>query len=531
MATKDDKILKNNLLLITGELFAVALVIFLYSQNNLNSLLMVKAQSGRVINLTVNANKIAGKYNRLYEGINFMRHYPTYEKPLSKNELAGFKEIGFKYVRLMLPLTKIAPEEGKFYWGIEGYRMAQLTRNGVEILVSPNYIPAWLSTCGKPNQGLVNCYLDINKIQKYKKLIRDILYHYKVEKGYNIKYFDVFNEYNGYHWSPDELGRIYEATVEAVKSVDNSILVGGPGTTGSPSKMKKFFTVLMDLNKNKNVPLDFISWHNYYSRRKPSMIVNDVNLVKKWLKERNINVPIFLTEWAEAGGGDKVDRLAFSVWSAISIYYQELSGIDKSFIWELFNPSPFTMMEYDYSGKPTYGFWVYKLLSMLKDNLIFSHSDGLNDESSVGVGAIATRDKKNIAILIWNYKNNQDINLKIRMPIEFVGENIDYKRFVVNPYIVRAESPYESNRFKADRWFSKKIKDNKWAGVNLVVLTAENVRNIVKGDVNNDNMVNIKDLGIILSNWGKKDFGDYDIDQDGTVNSEDFALFFEKWQN
>ena len=42
-------------------------------------------------------------------------------------------------------------------------------------------------------------------------------------------------------------------------------------------------------------------------------------------------------------------------------------------------------------------------------------------------------------------------------------------------------------------------------------------------DINQDNKVDIQDLGILLSNWGKTDKGRYDINQDGKTDNRDFA--------
>ena len=418
-----------------GLIVLIAGGVILSVTNNNIDINIVKAAENNVVHINVDATRVVGKYRRLYRGINFMHHYPSYDKPLSQTELSRFKEIGFKYVRMMLPLTKIAPKEGEYHWGIDEYRMKQLTENGVDILVAPNYMPDWLSANGKNNEGNERPNgLDLAKREKYKKMIKDIIYHYKIEKGYNIKYFEVFNEYNLYVWSPDELTDLYRITAQAVKSVDSSILVGGPGTTGSPSNMKKFFTNIMDLHNRENIPLDFISWHNYYSTSEPSLVVDDVKNTKQWMKERNINIPVFVTEWAKSISGDKNQRLNFAVWSILSLYYQEKADLDKSFIWELVNPLAYTMLEYNYSGTPTPGFWAYKMLSELKNNLIFSQSDGLNDSVAAGSGTIATKDNNEVAVLVWNYNDTRDIQLNIKLPLSFSGKQVSYQRFVIRPY-------------------------------------------------------------------------------------------------
>jgi len=49
------------------------------------------------------------------------------------------------------------------------------------------------------------------------------------------------------------------------------------------------------------------------------------------------------------------------------------------------------------------------------------------------------------------------------------------------------------------------------------------------GDLNNDRVVNLSDLSIVLSNWGKTGIGD--INSDGIVNLSDVAFILGRWGN
>ncbi len=46
----------------------------------------------------------------------------------------------------------------------------------------------------------------------------------------------------------------------------------------------------------------------------------------------------------------------------------------------------------------------------------------------------------------------------------------------------------------------------------------------INPDINNDNKIDVRDLGILLSNWGKTDKGRYDINQDGRTDNEDATI-------
>src|SRR6266513_3383292 len=48
-------------------------------------------------------------------------------------------------------------------------------------------------------------------------------------------------------------------------------------------------------------------------------------------------------------------------------------------------------------------------------------------------------------------------------------------------------------------------------------------------DLNNDGTVNVSDLGIMLSNWGKTTKPPADINQDGIVNVSDLGVLLSNW--
>jgi hypothetical protein len=51
----------------------------------------------------------------------------------------------------------------------------------------------------------------------------------------------------------------------------------------------------------------------------------------------------------------------------------------------------------------------------------------------------------------------------------------------------------------------------------------------VKGDLNDDNVVDAKDFSILLSKWGSND-PKFDLNGDGTVNIYDFSAFMANWK-
>lgn len=75
-------------------------------------------------------------------------------------------------------------------------------------------------------------------------------------------YFEVWNEPDlnpvFFQGIRDDYFRLYEATARAIKEVDPYLSVGGPATSGS-----KWVKSFRNFCEEKNVPLDFISTHQY----------------------------------------------------------------------------------------------------------------------------------------------------------------------------------------------------------------------------------------------------------------------------
>ena len=102
---------------------------------------------------------------------------------------------------------------------------------------------------------------------KWKDLITALVKHFQERYGkaeVEKWYFEVWNEPDlGGFWAGtmDEYFKLYETTVNAIKSVSNTFKVGGPATARS-GWIKPFLQFCAD----KNVPLDFVSTHSYNTK-------------------------------------------------------------------------------------------------------------------------------------------------------------------------------------------------------------------------------------------------------------------------
>lgn len=122
-------------------------------------------------------------------------------------------------------------------------------------------------------------------------------------------FFEVWNEPNldaFYTGQQEDYFRLYRFTVEAIKSVDPELKVGGPATA-----MNAWVTEFISFCKNSNLPLDFISTHHYptdafgkpgddtvtqLSQSRRSVLREQAQMVK----DQAGTLPVYYTEWSSS---------------------------------------------------------------------------------------------------------------------------------------------------------------------------------------------------------------------------------------
>ncbi|MGN0572499.1 MAG: hypothetical protein ACI4IX_01035 [Acutalibacteraceae bacterium] len=102
------------------------------------------------------------------------------------------------------------------------------------------------------------------KMEEWQEFIREfarfLINRYGAEEVESW-YFEVWNEPDlscFFKGSLNDYYRLYAATARALKSVDSKLMVGGPATTKS-SHISEF----LDFCKKENVPVDFVTTHQY----------------------------------------------------------------------------------------------------------------------------------------------------------------------------------------------------------------------------------------------------------------------------
>ena len=162
-----------------------------------------------------------------------------------------------------------------------------------------------------------------NDYQKWYNFIQAFINHLYQRYGKQIEnwYFEIWNEPDlSFYWlaSVEDYCKLYDYSVEAIKSISQNLKVGGPATTGSGEKfLDQFLQHITNginyVTKKNGTQIDFISFHskgvNYtpsqsYGHKVPfeypsisrmlNDITNNLNIINKYSILNNI--PIFIDE-------------------------------------------------------------------------------------------------------------------------------------------------------------------------------------------------------------------------------------------
>lgn len=136
---------------------------------------------------------------------------------------------------------------------------------------------------------------------------------------YGIRYWEVWNEPENrpacWTGTDEDYYELYEATAVALKSHDSGLAVGGPAV-GSVGRFEgggfiptDFVAGFVRRCREKNLPLDFFSWHRYSDD--PSEYVAYAQGIRAWLDEQGFQkTEIHLNEWNYLPAGDWSPLLA-----------------------------------------------------------------------------------------------------------------------------------------------------------------------------------------------------------------------------
>ncbi|MGN1421593.1 MAG: hypothetical protein ACI4XC_08775 [Eubacterium sp.] len=301
------------------------------------------------------------------------------------------------------------------------YQVAKIYDSLLEIGVKPfvelGFMPSALAS-GKKTvfyyKGNVTLPKNMEEWQDFIREFARFLINRYGAKEVESWYFEVWNEPNlscFFKGDMNDYYRLYAATVRALKSVDSKLMVGGPATTKS-----SHLTEFLNYCKKENVPVDFVTTHQYptdelghsINRQRLKEIrrlktnspnesmrallqpifdnVNDftpelkgyLTREAKRAREEAGSLPLFYTEWSISSNcvaaiHDTIRSSSFLVKTVLD----NQGIVDGSSYWTFsdifeelfFFPDPFCggfgLLTNDGIKKPA--FWAFKLLAQLPD--------------------------------------------------------------------------------------------------------------------------------------------------------------------
>jgi xylan 1,4-beta-xylosidase len=433
------------------------LVIFTFFILNTTAAQTKSTINGRERVITLDFNKVKGRLNTMFkECIGAGRANEGLRADWQQQLAYVKKECGFKYIRMHGLLTDdmgVYREDKKgnpeynfqyidvLYDFIIGIKMKPFVELGFmpEALASGKQTIFWW-------RGNVTPPKDY---EKWGELIRRLTLHFTERYGADeVKtwYFEVWNEPNltpGF-WTgtQEEYFKLFQYSVDAIKSVNREYRVGGPATAGAAWEAE-----LINFCKNKNLPLDFISTHAYGVKQgfldefgqsgtvldsnPMSLSIDVLNSRKEIAGSSMPNLELHYTEWSSSYTPadpihdsyheaayilDKIKRVGDA---ANSMSYWVFTDIFEE-------PGPrftpfhggFGLLNYQAINKPA--FYSYKFMNELGNNEL------MNSDSA----SWACKDEKgNIQVLLWDYTytlpedsvNNQDYYIR-ELPAQLKGK-------------------------------------------------------------------------------------------------------------
>ncbi len=308
---------------------------------------------------------------------------------------------------------------------------------GAEPLMTLSYMP--------PELGLNGTYGPPHDYAVWEELVFQTVYHFNVERGLHIQYWEVWNEPNlTQFWNgslPDYL-KLYEASVNGAKRADDSIKIGGPATASrefnwSMSRIHEhnWISELVDFVETNDLSLDFVSWHLYDSN--PHAYTRSVDHHRDWVNEIKPPPELFLTEWNWHGGTSSAHDDGSTVAYVGAIVNELLlTPLDRAYFFEPIDGAQeaegfWGLMRRDGTPKPI--FYAFELLSHLSGEY-FAVETNHNH-----VNAIATQNGNRIAIVVWNFEAGHAVkvdiqieNLHIPIAVQLYGVDADATKYTGN---------------------------------------------------------------------------------------------------
>lgn len=204
-----------------------------------------------------------------------------------------------------------------------------IIKAGAKPFLSLSYVPPDLADPANPERPA--------SYALWQELVMETVAHYSGKANKNISgvYYEVYNEPDLFgKWSPPDYMLLYEASVKGAAEAPNTnpFLIGGPGIT---SFMKTFMETFFNVAQNKNLRVDFVSWHAYYPN--VNKITQDAALLGQILSDQPQfqNVRKIVSEWGSFPEKHLWHDTIFDNSHIVATVSRSLSAVDELYYFEV----------------------------------------------------------------------------------------------------------------------------------------------------------------------------------------------------
>jgi hypothetical protein len=385
----------------------------------------------------INLRKFEGDLPRPLAGLSQGGGMPDYN-PETVKALLPLRP---RFFRMDNVLTSVVKEEnGKliYDWSDFDRRVDFIYQTGAEPILCLSYMPIPFDAIPDP---------DRHSAPKSYKLWEDLCYRAAkrcIERGKRVRYWEVWNEANAGWLKPppsenllEAYLKLYEASVRGIKRADPQAFIGGPCNASGPWDYsperpycvngETFMEGLIRFCAQRNLPLDFITWHEYF--HPPKVYIEEMEktkaLLNKYPSVKRRVKGFFITEFNYAWWHDfSQDNEIGASWVANNVIRSAIpAGIDVlCFFYVKDGDNRFRgswgLLMGGNLPKPSY--FVYQLFAMMEKKRLEIKG---GDED---ICAIASSDDKGkrITIMIVHFPERYGIPRRVNLTINPLPKNL-----------------------------------------------------------------------------------------------------------
>ena len=299
---------------------------------------------------------------------------------------------GISWARVVIPWSRLEPTEGNFDWTELDARLAAAPGSGISFIAVITGIPEW---AGEKEGGYV-VRVARDKLPAYQLFIKELARR-NLEKGYGVRYWEVFNEVDNqdnsyapyvscaYGDHPDLYLELLRNTKEALAQVDATakVAVGGLAmetlrlADGSYRFNLQFADQIMSAiagqGSNGVDYFDAMNVHIYayyyvtkWSTPSTPGLLSKVNYLKQIMRNHGIDRPVLVTEASLALGQPKPDLQQQAAY-AVRVFAEGVAAGVPSTIWFALSDNVGVPGEYsgllDSSYQPKPAYWTTRYLA------------------------------------------------------------------------------------------------------------------------------------------------------------------------